>query len=40
MELIFEHQVDAVDALPDDALDSAYTGRARTDNFEFSFGHN
>src|SRR4029453_6081623 len=39
MQLVFEHQVDAVDALADDALDAAHAGRARTDDFQFRFGH-
>src|SRR5262245_42002558 len=39
MQLVFEHQVDAVDALADDALDTAHAGGARTDDFQFRFGH-
>src|SRR4030095_1003783 len=39
MQLVFEHQVDAVDALADDALDAAHAGGARTDDFQFRFGH-
>ena len=39
VQLVFEHQVDAVDAFADDALDAAHARRARTDDFEFSFGH-
>ena len=39
VQLVFEHQVDAVNALADDALDAAHARRARTDDFEFSFGH-
>src|SRR5262245_23337866 len=39
MQLIFEHQVDTVNALADDALDAAHAGGTRTDDFQFRFGH-
>src|SRR5262245_11085312 len=39
MQLVFEHQIDAVNALADDALDAAHAGGARTDDFQFRFGH-
>ena len=39
VQLVFEHQVDAVDALADDPVDAAHARRARTDDFEFRFGH-
>src|SRR3989338_6807295 len=39
MQLVFEHQIDAVDALTCDALDAAYPGRAGAHDFEFGFCH-
>src|SRR5438874_769400 len=39
MQLVFEHHIDAVNALADHALDAAHSRRARTDHFEFSFCH-
>jgi hypothetical protein len=39
MQLVFEHQVDAVDAFADDALNAAHAAGARTDDFKFRFGH-
>ena len=39
VQLVFEHQVDAINTLADDTFDAAHAGRARTDNFEFNFGH-
>ncbi len=39
LQLVFEHQVDAVNALADDAVDAAHSGRAGADDFEFSFCH-
>src|SRR5262245_7580418 len=39
VQLVFEHQVDAIDALADDPLDAAHASRAAADNFQFSFGH-
>jgi hypothetical protein len=39
VQLIFEHQVDAVDALADHPLDAAHASWARTDDFEFRFRH-
>src|SRR3990170_1372154 len=39
VQLVLEHQIDAVDALTDDALDAAHSGWTCTDDFEFSFCH-
>ena len=39
MQLIFEHQIDAIDTLADDALYPALSGGAAADDFEFRLGH-
>src|SRR5919108_6112449 len=39
VQLVLQHQVYAVDALPDDALDAAHARWAATDHFEFRFCH-
>jgi hypothetical protein len=39
VQLIFEHQIDAVDALADDPLDATRARRAGADDFQFSFCH-
>jgi hypothetical protein len=39
VKLVFQHQIDAVNAFADDALDAAHARRTRTDDFELCFGH-
>jgi hypothetical protein len=39
VQLVFEHHIDAVNALADDALDAAESSGARADDPEFSFRH-
>jgi len=39
LQLVFEHQVDAVYTLADDAVDAAHSCRAGADDSKFSFSH-